>query len=423
MMPNQGRPAALSLPPVDEAIVPFSELFNNGFDRGTVDVTAQLADRSIFVTSNGRRFRVETIPDPGTVQTRAPDTSPIVSAPAQPPLVSSPTAAAPLDLPPIAELLAPDSVPGWGRSSSNASPRSHSHSGYSVRPGPPGGPAPGTQPNTPTQEVTTMMSQIDIGRFSAAPLYGESDGGVQAAEALTDTYLAPSSPLDSTSPTSQRLPYMQPPSNPQRPSYGAPYGNSSNSAPGYWSNIDYASYTAQTNIHLQKSRQTAAALSGLPSLMEDSTPIPPPQLPSHRTSDLFFAPAHAISPHRASAPAVSSLTSSSPPPHRASDPFSVLSAISSEKELWEGGSSSSQTHGSRSGSGRGNGYHYAHPPPPSLAGGRHPSYGTIGGGVGNDIDTQTPVVVHQPLAPSTSSDGASTGRDNVLPGENVLFDG
>ncbi|KXX78661.1 hypothetical protein MMYC01_202589 [Madurella mycetomatis] len=432
-MPNQGRPAALGLPPVDEAIVPFSELFNNGFDRGAVDVTAQLADRSIFVTSNGRRFRLETIPDPGTVQTRAPDTSPISSAPAQPPPVSSPTAVAPLDLPPIAELLAPDSVPGWGRSPSNASPHSHSHSGYSVRPGQPGGPTPGAQPNTPTQEVTTMMSQLDVGRFSAAPLYRESDGGVQAAETLTDPYLAPRSPLDSTSPTSPRLSYMQPPSNPQRSSYGTLYDNSSISAPVHWSNVDYASYTAQTNVHLQNSRQTAVALSGLPSLMEDSTPIPPPPQSSHRTSDLFFAPADAISPHGTSNFVVSSLTSSSPPPHRASDPFSMLSAVSSEKELWEGGSSSNQTRGNRSGSGRGSSYHYAHlplavptpsaPAPPSVAGGRHPSYGTIGGGVGNDIDTLTPVVVHQPLAPSTSSDGASTGRDNVLPGEDVLFDG
>jgi hypothetical protein len=40
----------------------------------------------------------------------------------------------------------------------------------------------------------------------------------------------------------------------------------------------------------------------------------------------------------------------------------------------------------------------------------------------NEIDTLTPVVVHDP-APSTFSDGASTGRDNVLPGEVLVFDG
>ncbi|GAB1320103.1 hypothetical protein MFIFM68171_10313 [Madurella fahalii] len=434
-MPNQGRPAAPSLPPVDEATVPFSELFNTGFDRTIVDVTAQLADRSIFVTSNGRRFRLESIPDPGPVQARLPGTSPIASAPTQPPPASRPTAAAPPDPPPIAELLAPDSVPGWGRSPSNARSHSYFPSGYSVRPGQPGGAAPGAQPNTPTQQVTTMMSQLEINRFTAVPLYGESDGGVQAAETLTDPNLAPRSPPDSTSPTSPSLSYIQPPPNPQRPSSQAPYDGNSSSAPVFWSNIDYASYTAQTNIHLQNSRQTAVTLSGLPSLMEDSTPIPPPPPSSHRVSDPFLGPTHAIPPHRASDPAVSTLTSLPPPLHRTSDPFSMLSAVSSEKELWEGGGSS-QFHGNRSGrgSGSGNGYDYSYPPaavpassasaPPSVSGGRHLSYGTMGGGASNDIDTLTPVVVHDtPLAPSTSSDGASTGRDNVLPGEDVLFDG
>jgi len=44
---------------------------------------------------------------------------------------------------------------------------------------------------------------------------------------------------------------------------------------------------------------------------------------------------------------------------------------------------------------------------------------------GEAYDTLTPVVVHPEIshAPSHSSDGASTSRDNVLPGEIVLYDG
>ena len=42
------------------------------------------------------------------------------------------------------------------------------------------------------------------------------------------------------------------------------------------------------------------------------------------------------------------------------------------------------------------------------------------------FDTQTPIVVYpspQPSTTSSRSDRASAGRDNVLPGEDVLYDG
>lgn len=97
-------------------------------------------------------------------------------------------------------------------------------------------------------------------------------------------------------------------------------------------------------------------------------------------------------------------------PHRASDPVSALSPYSTDKEVCDG-------------QGSGNGYFY-HPlhasvSAPSSFVGRQASYSGYGSA---DIDTLTPVVVQHP-APSTSSDGASTGRDNVLPGEDLLFDG
>jgi hypothetical protein len=101
------------------------------------------------------------------------------------------------------------------------------------------------------------------------------------------------------------------------------------------------------------------------------------------------------------------------PPHRSSDPVSTLSPISPEKEVWDG-----------QGNGSGGGYHY-HPlhasisAPSSFVGRQSNQHLSLAPA---DIDTLTPVVVHQP-APSTLSDGASTGRDNVLPGEDLLFDG
>lgn len=409
MMPNQGRPAAPSLPPVDkDATAPFSELFNSGFDRATVDATAQLADRSIFVTSSGRRFRLESIPDPD------PGPSPITSA----------------SVPPAPDQPRPDSVPGGRRSSSiDAGSHAYSPGRYSVRTGQSGGSAPGAEPDGPTQEATYRMSRLSIGRFSATPLYRESDGGVQAAETLTDPYLAPRSPLSSSSPTSPKLSCPQP----EQPASRAPHGDLGGSGvtpPAGWSNIDYANYTAQANVHVQASRQMAATPSGrLPSLMEGSHPIPPsPQEPAHRAASspssydppLASAPPYTLPPppSRASDPAISALaspsSSSSLPPQRASDPFAARWAVSSEKEFFHVGGRGGQI----AENGTAAYQYYDHHPHPAPAVGRRATYA-----MGNDIDTLTPVVVYGPPSTTTSSDGASTGRDNVLPGEDLLFDG
>jgi hypothetical protein len=118
----------------------------------------------------------------------------------------------------------------------------------------------------------------------------------------------------------------------------------------------------------------AVAVTGLPSLMEDSTPV-------------TFS-------------------------YTDADPTPTLSPTSPSREVWDG-------------QGTGSGHHY---PPlhasvsaPSAFMGHQPSYLQVQVAT-NEIDTLTPVVVHDP-APSTFSDGASTGRDNVLPGEVLVFDG
>lgn len=388
--------------------MPFSDLFNNGFDPATIDATTQLADRSIFVTSSGRRYRFESIVDPLSVpvpvrgpvpaQARVPTSAPTPPAAARAvplqqqqrpsPTLSELSAEPP---PPRLHVHAPGSAPGWGRSPSNASWQSYSSGAYSARSGHAAAAVPGPEPRGSTHEVTSMMAHMNINRFGATPLYGESDGGVQAAETLTDPDMAPRAPLSPASPamsTSPGISYaqyhhqqQQPPPPPSPSHYQAaawaPHDYPSpGAAPQYWTNVNYTSYTAQTNAHLQSTQQRAVASTGLPSLMEGSTPMVTP-------------------------------------PHRASDPVSTLAPISPEKEVWDG-----------QGGGGGGGYYY-HPlhasvsAPPSFVGRQSSNYLSP---VPADIDTLTPVVVHHP-APSTFSDGASTGRDNVLPGEDLLFDG
>ncbi|KAK3995941.1 hypothetical protein QBC44DRAFT_304737 [Cladorrhinum sp. PSN332] len=463
-MPIQGRPTAPSfLPPVDhEATVPFSELFNNGFDRATVDATTQLADRSIFVTQSGRRYRFESIPEPiagpasGQTVASAPDRGPS-PAPSLPVANSTPAQSATYQAPPIPGIAATPGPPvasslpaystsaTWGRSPSNASPQSFFASGYTVPPSHGGrgrGPAPAAEPKGSVQEMTTMMSQLNVHRFSATPLYGESDGGAQAAETLTDPDVAPrGSPTISRSHPLHHRPsisnqYAPPPRSPSS-SY-APGCSATGGAPVLWANVDYVNYTQQANYHVQNSRQAATAPTGLPSLVGESMPI------------VSTSPSSSsLSHHRASDPMLPP-SSFSPPP---------VAPVSPEKEFYDNAahqylppplppsssSSSSTIVGQITRQHNHQLYHQpsqqhlsVSPPhhqqlmPPM---GRQPSYGTIGGqsmsnsslAVNNneyEYDTLTPVVVYPShAAPSMSSDGGSTGRDNVLPGEDVLFDG
>ncbi|KAK3302542.1 uncharacterized protein B0T15DRAFT_309135 [Chaetomium strumarium] len=374
-MPAQGRFPAPSLPPVDdEATIPFSDLFKSGFDPATLDATTQLADRSIFVTSNGRRYRFESVSDPAPAYGRVPTSAtPVTSPPSYFPTSRS------------YENPSYNAV-GWGRGPSSAS--SYSPGAHPAQPEYAGTTVPAPAPTAAAHEVTSMMARLSIDRFGATPLYGESDGGVQAAETLTDPdvgprmLMSPASPDGlSTSPTTdyiQEQPQHRQPPPPPPPDYasdGVDYDYASpGAAPQYWTNVNYAKYTAQTYAHLQSSRQMAVAVTGLPSLMEDSTPI-------------TFS-------------------------YTDADPTPTLSPASPSREVWDG-------------QGTGSGHHY--PPlhasvsaPPAFMG-QQPSYLQVQVAT-NEIDTLTPVVVHDPAA-STFSDGASTGRDNVLPGEVLVFDG
>ncbi len=384
---GRGRAPAPSLPPVSgQATAPFSDLFKSGFDHATVDATAQLADRSIFVASNGRRYLVESLPDDAPVYGRVPTSPPVPAAAAQPAsfYTPSPTIAGspapaypaypvyPVPTPQL-QIHAPDPGPGWGRSSN---PSSHSsspgaYSAYSAQVGYAGSAVPVPEPRDPAHQVTNMMARLNMNRFSATPMYGMSDGGVQAAETLTDPDLAPRSPTSPTNPVrlSPRASYFDqqqhqqqplPPPHPQASPW-SPYHNPG-AATQPWTDVNYANYTVQTNQHLQDARQRAVATTGLPSLLESATAMTPP--------------------------------------HRASDP-----AFSTDKEVWEGPTP-------------GHPYYYT----PLHASVSAPSSYTNRGPPG-EFDTLTPVAVVPHHSPSFSSDGASTGRDNVLPGEDLLFDG
>lgn len=477
-MPVQGRPTAPSfLHPIDhEATVPFSELFNSGFDRATVDATTQLADRSIFVAPNGRRYRFESIPEPtaGSVSGQpassgpAPSPSPAPSRPVhnynhdhppayrRPPI---PSIAAAHSLPVASSLPAYNTSASWGRSPSNASYQSYSPSGYTGQGGRGRGPVAAVEPNDSAEEMTTMMSQVNIHRFSATPLYGESDGGAQAATTLTDPDMAPqASPMISHAqpqhirPSSQHQ-YSQPKLS---SSYAA--GCSPTGGAPIWTNVDYVNYTQQANYHVQTSRQAATAPTGLPSLVGESMPIVhSPSSPSHShhrasdpmiSRDAFSSPAAPVSPEKefydgAYDSALAGYPYLPPPPTSSSSSSTIVGQV---RQLYH---QPSQQHLSVS-------PHHAsplpalaltHSAPPSVTGmemGRQPSYATTGGqsirngstsGIAEyEYDTLTPVVVYPSHdsssqhasggpAPSMSSDGGSTGRDNVLPGEDVLFDG
>jgi len=406
-MPAQRSPAApsLQLPAVDEATAPFSALFDNkhGFDLKTVEETAQLADRSIFVASNGRRFLVESIPDdrasdgntyPGAGGGQSPAHSPPApSSPASPQAANSRPSAAQA----FGALLR-NSLrrrPASTSTSSSRPPSYHRSTGRSPY-SPTTAPSP-VSPTAPAAElgVSGMASDVNSNRFSATPLYWQSDGGVQAAEALTDPYAGPRPPASpasaSTSPVSPS-PQLTP--HAHTTIYGLQPSPDPHTIPphvaglsGHIVNFDYVHYTEQANYQVQQSRQVSPP-TGLPSLLEFSSPMPTPS--ARRPSDLY-SPVEPpvcdpekefLGPHA---------RADYPPPPR---------------------SSASATGGLRVPEQVGPQANYVN---------IGQSYSSGNGG----YDLLTPVVVHPPIThtPSYSSDGASTTRDNVLPGEVILYDG
>ncbi|KAL2164065.1 hypothetical protein VTH06DRAFT_3279 [Thermothelomyces fergusii] len=386
-MPTRGLSPAPSLPPVrDETPFPLSELFKSGFDPASLDSTTKLADGGIFVAPDGTRYRIERISDPPPRGSRVPASTP--ASPLRPPPAATqqpaglyaPSAASSWSpassLPPQQFYLQglPETAPSWGRSPSNASSYSRFSGAYSTQSAYGGNAISGSGP---AREVAGMMGRLSIDNyFGAAPLYTESDGGVQAAETLTDPDVAwrlPTSPHSlSSSPRMSSIRHKQPSPHEETPLDAHNYPTSV-ASPQYWS-VNYPSYMTQTNAHLQSQRQRATATTGLPSLLDHATPMTPPQ----QASDPI--PAH---------PA---------PPLPTSPDMEVRNAQGIGDEY---------------------AYHPTHVPPSASF---VPPQSTYVSPSAATYDTVTPVVVYH-QAQTAASDGASTGRDNVLPGEILVFDG
>ncbi|KAK1756238.1 hypothetical protein QBC47DRAFT_182781 [Echria macrotheca] len=370
--------AASTVPGVDEAAAAarLSGLLDtkNGLNLLAVEATA---DRNIVVASNGRRYRLESISDADS----APNAAHVVTPP--PTVSSAPPETRPSAAQTFGSLLR-NSLKRRPGSNASSHSFSFSRSGRSASSPQITSPVAPSEPEVAPHEITNKMAQLNVNRFSETPLFWHSDGGVQAAEALTDPHTpraapSPTSPVSPTTHAAQLPSPQSPEPSPQYSSYDAYHASGLNNHIG---NFNYVNYTEQANYHVQQSRQpTGPTSTGFPSLMEYSNPLPP----SRRGSDLY--------------PPINGLYGDT------------------EKEYFEPQYDPT-----------------AIPPPsavvstPNLAE-RHGDYIAIGRSYssGDVYDTVTPiVVVDEPTfshAPSHSSDGASTSRDNVLPGEIMLYDG
>ncbi|KAK3322576.1 hypothetical protein B0H66DRAFT_209329 [Apodospora peruviana] len=446
MMPASSptRPSAQSqshsLPPLDEAAsVPFSALFdNNHFDLATVEATAQLADRSIFVMPNGRRFLFESIPDPQYPKASQPS---LPSAEPQPPAQQYPSQYqyqqqqqqqqqhAPRRSPPVASFNPAQDLEALRRNSTTIRRRPVSNTSSQLY-SPGGGrqvsnlsgQAPATEPNVSTHEVTAMMSNMDIRhstRFGAAPLFGHSDGGVQAAEALTESYPgprdepSPGSPYSSTSlpahPPMQQ--YATPTTQPAYPD--TTNATHMNGCGGQIQNFNYPNYMAQAHQAQQLAQQQAPASPSRPqfeSLMDQSSPVSSLQV----TTEQYYASWGGVSPYspQREASEIQMVANGGGSPSRVGTEYSprpVASSPASER-------AASLT--------------YQPARPDYVNAGRSYPYAP------NGFDTQTPVIVVESqeeqqqqqrqlrqLSSASTTDSRSTGRDNIMPGEDMLFDG
>ncbi|KAH8878578.1 hypothetical protein GQ53DRAFT_756611 [Thozetella sp. PMI_491] len=389
-MPATTHPPAVSLPAIKDADVPFSSLFDANFDLATVEATAQLADKSIFVTSTGRRFLLESIPNAQEQHQNVSPPSQALPHQLHPPTASLPplnnhqqqyhpaNLQSPVDRQPI-----PRPIPGVAAAFPPSAP-------LPVHGSPTTGWGYHATTQMPTQDAVFKMDHSGTNRFGAMPLYGESDGGYLAAETLTDhrgnrTLVSPgaASPVASypPAPSSPRA-YQTPDTSPQ-PVFSSRFAD-----------FDYPSYMAQAQA--APPRAPASPTGALPSLMEFSTPV-----------DTYVQP---------NPPAVSPFSPASPYDEYLYSQTSQLSPSPSASQA--AALHVPQVHV--------NGY-----PQPSASPQYSTSSWTLGRSISNvefsgEIDTQTPVVVLPPTPLNThgsSSDGGSVNRDNVLPGEDVLFDG
>lgn len=379
-MPTGDRsPASSPSPASDEATLPLPELFST-----------QLADGVIYVGPDGTRYRIEKISDPDPRGSRMPASTSVSPHPTpaatQPAGFSTPSATGsglPESLRRQQFYLQhpPDTAPRWGRSPSNANSCFRSSGTYTVQSPNAGTASPGS---SPTGEIAGMMARLNIENYlGAMPLYTDwGDGGVQAAEALMDPDVMQRLPTTQTSPHSPSAstrtftgPHEQ--SSPhEEPSSVSQIYTHSGAASQYWNTFspNYRSYMEQTNAHLEYQRQRAIATTGLPQLLDYAIPVTPAQ--------------------RASDPVLVRSASFSTPPdeeargaqeNRSECSYSPQALVSCSPPLVSPPLA------------------YANQPPAAY-------------------DTVTPVIVcHQ--ARTTASDGTSTGRDNVRPGEVLLFDG
>lgn len=425
MMPTHTRSPLGNPPPdLDESSTP-SPVFTSSFDRATLEATVPFADRSIFVAPNGRRFLFESIDEGGGVFGRGSgkafeDGSRLAQSAAASAAAfqgRAPGSATHPNIPRDYSNSAPPSnnpPPIRRRPVSNTSSSTSTSTLYasSVAPTSGGGSAtqPGDsnsiEPKTLTQEVIDGMGNLSINRFSATPFYTQSDGGVQAAETLTDPHPVPVLPI----PVSPTMPAVTLAST-SMSNYYAPRPTLAYADPNYAPHVPVLSgrLTEVTfgyhqpppgEIHELEHPPSQVSIpaqgpGARQSLLEHSMPISPvpsanPMLlspPSPRTTGGF----QNIYPSQPDTPYGPPLT-----PQMSQSPNYLYTLPPDDTRRTNGSFSYSMQDESR---------------------------------VVNDtpFDTQTPVVVVEstidPSSGSSRSDGASTNRDNVLPGEDILYDG
>ncbi|TLS23541.1 uncharacterized protein PpBr36_05878 [Pyricularia pennisetigena] len=389
--PDNDRPTSSQLLPDihEDATQPFSSLFGPSFDRATVESTAQLADSSIFITSTGSRFRLERIdaehtpkPPPPQQLSASWGSSRPSELQARPTHRSTPPTVA-QSLPADSPLRPPhQSSPTSTTSATAASPIHRSAvSPYT------GSLSEGevfSSDSAGPDHAINGMGALSLGEdgFGATALFTHSDGGAQAAEVLTDSQSAerlaiggeyvsgldsrPLSPPDSEYTDYSRIRSTSYHGESSSSRSQEDYLSRSFTQPDPFSPPAYAPSQIPGFQSPQEKASASARSSSLPSLMEHSNPVAlgtsqaPQTIPASPRSTVTSVGAGSIAP-------------------ASSDPEEV------------------------------GGYFY---------------------------DTQTPIVVGPDDPPPpvlarsstaqsvrTPPDSLSATRDNVLPGEDVLYDG
>lgn len=415
MMPAYSQASVGSLPEIDEATAPFSSLFDNNFDRATVEATVPLADRAIFVAANGRRFKFESIPDGAGARAEQTEECGSRASAVQSPVSSSPTSRT--QTAPSRDSRAP-SHPSAIRRRPVSGLSSGSQYHASGRGAPEAMPSPGSaDPRNAAEGLTPMMAQLNVHRFSATPFFADSDGGVLAAEALTDLDPSPRLPIPPSptvrSATAQspavmhRLPNNQVPSYTPQPYLGSRYPSQPplmTTALAFDHNYGYHSPPPETQYRNTRHPSLPSPVGqSSPVLQSPHTSAMAIPHPEHYQHTGYYQPSS--QPHLAA-------NFGSPPRNASSPAISYMSGLQHDDERRH--SEGNSSYGPLS----------SPPAQPNRL------YNIPTGE--SHYDTQTPVVVIPPSRPpsrphqgsaSSRSDGASTGRDNVLPGEDVLFDG